>query len=167
MAVKDAIKELQKINVQRNKDLQLKVDLGFFDQEVWIKQDFLETGVKESAKGNSKAHGVYKTIYRGDVTEYEGLEVNKDEVFGIGAGRLSQRLQRVRDVFQNNGQTIQSENSASDCQLSKKMYKMDSNPDNWYFSHQQIGDEAVSLLYEKQLQQVLKPRFSCEHMAGK
>ena len=103
-----------------------------------------------------KGTGVYRIIYK-----------PSGETLSIGQGVLEQRRQRHKSVFLNGGEDVVSPNGhVSPSQTAKKMYRHDTNLDNWYFSYCLIV-ESLCGAYEKALVEKEKPLFNLIHMAGK
>ena len=100
--------------------------------------------------------GVYKIIYKPTM-----------EVMSIGQGNVSGRRTRHLSVFKNNGQDItHSGGSTSGSVVAQKMFKHDSNLDNWLFSWCETKEKTLASQYEFELQQEILPPFNGLHMGG-
>ena len=100
--------------------------------------------------------GVYKIIYEPTM-----------EVMSIGQGNISGRRGRHLSVFKNNGQDItHSGGSTSGSVVAQKMFKHDSNLDNWLFSWCETKEKTLASQYEFELQQEMLPPFNGLHMGG-
>lgn len=114
------------------------------------------TPITERQIGISGKLGVYRIIYKPTM-----------ETVSIGQGHVSTRKARHLSVFRNGGKDVVSSSGAtSGSQTAQKMYKFDSNLDNWLFSWCDVGDKTVSSSYEHLLQLNEEPLFNDLKMAG-
>ena len=103
-----------------------------------------------------KGTGVYRIIYK-----------PSGKTLSIGQGNLEERRQRHKSVFLNNGEDVVSPaGHVSPSQTAKKMFRYDTNLNNWYFSFCFIV-KSLCETYEKILVKDEKPEFNLIHMAGK
>ena len=109
-----------------------------------------------SAKVPSKTIGVYKIIYK-----------PTGKVMSIGQGNVGNRKGRHKSVFLNSGKDItHGGGTTSGSVTAQKMFKYDSNIDNWYFSWCDVKEKTLASQYEAELQQNLLPEFNPLHMGG-
>lgn len=117
--------------------------------------------VKVPSTNGKKVIGVYKIIYR-----------PTDEVVSIGQGVVNARRGRHVSVFKHSVKEgyacdITHEGGAtSGSEVAQKMYKEDSNLDNWYFSWCNTKSKPLANQLETELQNQINPRFNASHMAG-
>jgi hypothetical protein len=107
--------------------------------------------------GISKAIGVYKIIY-----------APTGVVMSIGQGNIGARKDRHLQIFRNKGLSAiyKSSGASSGSQCGSKMYKFDSNIDNWLFSWCDCGNKNIAAELEIRLIDKYKPEFNLETMAG-
>ena len=107
--------------------------------------------------GISKAIGVYKIIY-----------APTGVVMSIGQGNIGKRKDRHLQIFRNKGLSVlnKSSGASSGSQSGSKMYKFDSNIDNWLFSWCDCGNKNIASELEIRLIAKYKPEFNLETMAG-
>lgn len=111
----------------------------------------------DSESGVSKAIGCYKIIYKPTM-----------KVMGIGQGNISNRKARHKSVFLNGGVDIIHENgTSSGSPTAGKMFRFDSDLENWLFSWCDVGSKELAQIYEDKLIREFQPEFNSEHMAGK
>ena len=85
----------------------------------------------------------------------------------IGQGNVSGRRTRHLSVFRNNGQDItHSGGSTSGSVVAQKMFRHDSNLNNWAFSWCETKEKTLASQYEYELQQEMLPPFNGLHMGG-
>jgi hypothetical protein len=91
-----------------------------------------------------------------------------NELVYIGQGNVSTRKARHIQVFKNKGKgIIHKGGSYSGSQVAEKMYKFDSNIDNWLFSFTIIGEKNIIIAYEYELVKIYEPKFNKSYMTGK
>jgi hypothetical protein len=104
----------------------------------------------------NKKMGVYQLIYKPNNT-----------IMSIGKGMIGDRKSRHKRVFLNKGKPIENDSSTSDSPAGRKMYRHDTNINNWLFSWCEVGNSELALEYEIQLQFHYEPEFNDLSMAGK
>ena len=149
------------VEIQINESLKTIEELENIPNPIWI-EPFPLSGTSSvpltySVSGKQvKKSGVYK-IYH-----WDNLEVP----MAIGQGGISDRLNRHRLVFRNEGVAmVYKGGTSSSCATASKMYQYDSNLDNWYFSWCSLPRNIISS-YEKVLIKELKPKLNLAYMAG-
>ena len=100
--------------------------------------------------------GVYKIIYKPTM-----------KVMSIGQGNVKGRRGRHLSVFKNGGKDITHiGGSTSGSVVAQKMFRHDSNLDNWLFSWCETKEKTLASQYEFELQQEMLPPFNGLHMGG-
>lgn len=99
---------------------------------------------------------------------------NPHIVLYYGEGKITPRICRHRDVYNNGGRDMITENSSSGSQVAKKMYEHDSSSiDNWQYSYARVDlDCHIDLLktimeiYENLLVERDQPVYNDKSMTG-
>lgn len=99
---------------------------------------------------------------------------NPHIVLYYGEGKITPRICRHRDVYNNGGRDMVTENSSSGSQVAKKMYEHDSSSiDNWQYSYARVDlDCHIDLLktiieiYENLLVERDEPLYNVKSMTG-
>tara|TARA_Y100000310_G_scaffold258082_1_gene266362 strand:+ start:43 stop:501 length:459 start_codon:yes stop_codon:yes gene_type:complete len=121
-------------------------------EPVWSEPKYIDS----THKGISGAVGVYRIIYKPTM-----------ETMSIGQGNVGNRKDRHLQVFRNDGKDkIAPGGSTSGSVTAQKMYKYDTNLDNWLFSFCDVGEKILASEYENQLQIVEEPEFNNLSMGG-
>ena len=151
---KEYQRAVDQVKMELMSDLMVVTNLGF-EEPVW--SDIEPIDGKSKKAGISKALGVYRIIYKpSGLTMY------------IGKGNIGARRYRHKNVFLNDGTPVTNPGGSVDnSPAAQKMYKHDTDINNWLFSWCDIGNDALSKSYEMVLQEIEKPPFSESYMAGK
>ena len=100
--------------------------------------------------------GVYKIFHKEDMS-----------IMSIGQGNISGRLSRHLSVFKNKGQDIRHKGGSTSSSITaQKMYKYDSDLNNWYFSWCEVKEKGLASEFESELQSLYRPPFNALHMGG-
>ena len=99
---------------------------------------------------------------------------NPHIVLYYGEGKITPRICRHRDVYNNGGRDMITENSSSGSQVAKKMYLYDSSSiDNWQYSYAKVELNCdVDLMkkfikiYEEILVERDQPLYNDKSMTG-
>ena len=107
------------------------------------------------------------SVPTGTIGVYKIIHIPTDKVMSIGQGNVSGRRTRHLSVFKNNGQDItHSGGSTSGSVVAQKMFRHDSNLNNWAFSWCETKEKTLASQYEYELQQEMLPPFNGLHMGG-
>ena len=107
------------------------------------------------------------SVPTGTIGVYKIIHIPTDKVMSIGQGNVSGRRTRHLSVFRNNGQDItHSGGSTSGSVVAQKMFRHDSNLNNWAFSWCETKEKTLASQYEFELQQEILPPFNGLHMGG-
>jgi|10_taG_2_1085330.scaffolds.fasta_scaffold25364_2 hypothetical protein len=105
---------------------------------------------------SGKPIGVYKIFHEKDMN-----------IMSIGQGNIKGRLIRHLGVFRNKGQDIRHEGGSTSSSITaQKMYKYDSDLNNWYFSWCDVKEKGLASEFESELQHQYRPPFNALHMGG-
>lgn len=89
-------------------------------------------------------------------------------ISSIGCGRIGNRKGRHLSVFRNGGGDITHHNGSTSGSITgRKMYEMDTDLGNWWFSYCEIPNSSLASEYERLLQLEIKPPFNNLSMGGK
>ena len=112
--------------------------------------------IDSTHKGITSVVGVYRIIYKPTM-----------ETMSIGQGNVGARRGRHTGVFKNKGKDlIHPSGATSGSQTGQKMYRYDTNLDNWMFSFCDVGEKTLASEYENQLQIIEEPEFNNLSMGG-
>lgn len=151
---------------------QVSIDACFIQD--WLP---LSTNKFPSAFGYSR-YGAYMVKHIKD-TEFNNIAY-------VGNGVISQRRNRIKNVFRNGGKAVVSKNgSSSDCRVASKMFQADSNLDNWLYYYIKVPKidlnpnsiywtdegEIAEKFYveemERSLHEKFQPRYNLEGLIAK
>lgn len=112
----------------------------------------------EKIKWKDKNAGVYIIFHK---------KMGKCLVVGQ-SGNLCNRRTRYKAVYLKGGEALSHGNSTSDCQAARKMYEYDKTGlENFVYCYIPEDHEGLRLEMEKELQLMLKPLCTTDHMSGK
>ena len=107
------------------------------------------------------------SVPSGTIGVYKIIHVPTDKVMSIGQGNVANRKGRHLSVFKNGGRDITHKGgSTSGSVVAQKMFRHDSNLDNWSFSWCETKEKTLASQYEFELQQEMLPPFNGLHMGG-